>query len=93
VPNITITLTDTQYAGLAYAALSPEEWAINAITERCRVANDEIVELTVKHCLDTGEAIPLTREAVVAHAFEHGVVKSAADSQAEAAAQSPTIGV
>jgi hypothetical protein len=93
MPNITITLTDTQYAGLAYAALSPEEWAINAITERCRVANDEIVELTVKHCLDTGEAIPLTREAVVAHAFEHGVVKSAADREAEAAAQSPTAGV
>jgi len=34
--------------------------------------------------LDNGEAIPLTREAIVAHAFEHGVVKTSAERQAEA---------
>jgi hypothetical protein len=84
MPDITITLTETQYKGLEYAALSPEGWAINAVTERCRIANDEIVQLTVQHCLDNGEAIPLTREAIVAHAFEHGVVKTAAERQAEA---------
>ena len=84
MPDITITLTETQYKGLEYAALSPEEWAINAVTERCRIANDEIVQLTVQHCLDNGEAIPLTREAIVTHAFEHGVVKTAAERQAEA---------
>jgi hypothetical protein len=27
MPSITINLTDTQYAGLEYAALSPQEWA------------------------------------------------------------------
>lgn len=84
MPNITITLTETQYKGLEYAALSPEDWAENAITERCRIANDEIVQLTVQHCLDNGEAIPLTREAIVTHAFEHGVVKTSAERQAEA---------
>ncbi len=84
MPDITITLTDTQYKGLEYAALSPQEWADNVITERCRIANDEIVQLTVQHCLDNGEAIPLTREAIVAHAFEHGVVKTVAERQAEA---------
>ena len=84
MPNITITLTETQYKGLEYAAMSPEEWAINAVTERCRIANDEIVQLTVQHCLDNGEAIPLTREAIVAHAFEHDVVKTSAERQAEA---------
>tara|TARA_R110001592_G_scaffold21893_3_gene87656 strand:+ start:1088 stop:1354 length:267 start_codon:yes stop_codon:yes gene_type:complete len=83
MPSITITLTETQYKGLEYAALSPEEWAINAVTERCRIANDEIVQLTVQHCLDNGEAIPLTREAIVSHAFEHGVVKTSAELQAE----------
>jgi hypothetical protein len=83
MPNITITLTDTQYKGLEYAALSPEEWAINAVTERCRIANDEIIQLTVQHCLDNGEPIPLTREEIVAHAFEHGVVKTVAVIQEE----------
>ena len=86
MPVITITLTDTQYKGLEYAALSPEDWATNAVTERCRIANDEIVQMTVQHCLDNGEAIPLTREAIVAHAFEHGVVKTAAQRNAEAEA-------
>ena len=83
MPSITITLTETQYKGLEYAALSPEEWAINAVTERCRIAMDEIVQLTVQHCLDNGEAIPLTREAIVSHAFEHGVVQTVAERQAE----------
>ena len=86
MPTITINLTDTQYKGLEYAALSPEDWAVNAVTERARIANDEIVQLTVQHCLDHGESIPLTREEIVAHAFAHGVVKTAAQRNAEAEA-------
>lgn len=85
--TITIELTETQYKGLEYAALSPEDWATNAVTERARIANDEIVKLTVEHCLDNGEQIPATREEIVAHAFAHGVVKTAAECQAEAEAQ------
>ena len=86
MPDITITLTDTQYKGLEYAALSPQEWADNALTERCRIANDEIVDLTVKHCLDNGIQVPATREEVVAYAFDNDIVKTAAEVQAEAEA-------
>jgi len=85
--TITINLTDTQYKGLEYAALSPEDWAENAVTERCRVANDEIVNLTVQHCLDNGIQVPGTREEIVAYAFDNGVVKTAAVRQAEAEAE------
>lgn len=84
MPSITITLTETQMKGLEYAALSPQDWAENAVTERARIANDEIVDMTVKHCLDNGIQVPATREAIVAHAFEHGVVKTSAERQAEA---------
>ena len=77
MPNITITLTETQYKGLEYAALSPEDWAENAVTERARIANDEIVQLTVQHCLDNGVQIPATREEIVAYAFDNAVVKTA----------------
>lgn len=84
--NITITLTDTQYKGLEYAALSPEDWATNAVTERARIANDEIVQTTVTHCLDNGIAVPATREEIVAYAFANGIVKTAAVRQAEAEA-------
>lgn len=92
MPNITITLTETQYKGLEYAAFSPEEWAINAVTERARIANDEIVQLTVQHCLDNGIQIPATREEIVAFAFANGVVKTAAERQAEAEAVLPPQG-
>ena len=84
--NITITLTDTQYKGLEYAALSPEDWATNAVTERARIANDEIVKLTMDYCLDNGIQIPATREEIVAYAFDNGIVKTAAVRQAEAEA-------
>ena len=86
MPDVTITLTDTQYKGLEYAALSPQEWAENAVTERCRIANDEIVNLTVQYCLDNGVQIPATREEIVAYAFNNEIVKTAAVRQAEAEA-------
>ena len=89
MPNITITLTDTQYKGLEYAAASPHDWAENAVTERCRIANDEIVQMTVAHCLDNGIQVPTTREAIVAYAFDNGIVKTAAQRNAEAQAELP----
>ena len=84
--NITIALTDTQMKGLEYAALSPQEWAENAVTERARIANDEIVQITVQHCLDNGIQVPATREDIVTYAFANSIVKTAADRQAEAEA-------
>jgi len=87
MPTITIELTDTQYKGLEYAALSPQDWAENAVTERCRTANDEIVDITVKHCLDNGVQVPTTREEIVAYAFDNDIVKTAAVRNAEAEAE------
>jgi hypothetical protein len=90
--TITIELTETQYKGLEYAALSPEDWATNAVTERCRIANDEIVQTTVQHCLDNGIQVPATREDIVAYAFANDIVKTAAvrNAEAEAAAAEMT---
>lgn len=87
MPDVTITLTETQYKGLEYAAFSPQDWAENAVTERARIANDEIVQITVQHCLDNGLQIPATREEIVAYAFANNVVKTAAARQQEAEAQ------
>lgn len=86
MPDITVTLTDTQYKGLEYAALSPQEWADNALTNRARIANDEIVNLTVEYCLDNGVQVPATREEIIAYAFANDVVKTAAERQADAEA-------
>ena len=86
MPNITIALTDTQMKGLEYAALSPQEWAENAVTERARIAIDEIVQVTVAKCLETGTQLPGSKDEMVDLAFAQGWVKSAADRQAEAEA-------
>ncbi len=76
--TITIELTDTQFKGLEYAALSPQEWTENAVTDRARIANDEIVSIYTNRALDEGVQIPATRELIVADAFTRGGVKTAA---------------
>ena len=84
MPDITVTLTDTQLKGLEYAAVSPQEWAENALTNRARIANDEIIQMYTNRALDEGVAIPATRELIVADAFTRGWVKTAAQVEAEA---------
>ena len=86
MPNITITLTDTQYKGLQYAAADPQDWADNALTNRARIANDEIVSMYTNRALDEGVAIPANRELIVADAFTRGWAKTAAQVNAEAEA-------
>ena len=84
MPDITITLTDTKLKDLEYAALSPQDWAENAVTERARIANDEIVQMYTNRALDEGVQIPATRELIVADAFTRGWAKTASQAEAEA---------
>jgi hypothetical protein len=86
MPDITITLTDTQYKGLQYAAADPQDWADNALTNRARIANDEIISMYTNRALDEGVAIPATRELIVADAFTRGWAKTAVQRNAEAEA-------
>jgi len=87
MPSITVQLTDTQLAGLEYAAVSPQDWADNALTNRARIANDEIVQIVMNHCLDNGIQVPATREEIVAYGFDNNIVKTAAVRQQEAEAE------
>lgn len=82
--NITIELTDTEASALAFVSYSPQEWAENALHNRCRIAIDEIVQIVMTKCLETGEQLPTTREAIVAHGYACGAIQSAEDRQAAA---------
>jgi hypothetical protein len=84
--NYTITLTEAENAALSSVALSQDEWIQNAVHERCRIAIEEIVALTVQKCLETNTAIPGSKDAMVDLAFANGWVKTAAQRQAEAEA-------
>lgn len=89
MPNITIELTNTELKCMEYAALSPQDWADNAVTNRARIAGDEIVAGLVAHCNANEIAIATGKDAQIAQAFELGVVRTAAEAQAEAEANMP----
>lgn len=84
--NYQITLTAAEDAALSYAAFSQQDWIDNAVHERCRVAIDEIVQITVQKCLETNTQIPGSKDEMVVLAFAQGWVESAADRQAKAEA-------
>ena len=79
--NITITLTAAQEKGLAYVAASPQEWAENAVHNRCRQAMDEIYEAEVTRMTADPDitTIPADKDAVVLAAN----VQTAAQRNAE----------
>jgi hypothetical protein len=83
MPSITIELTDTELKSMEYAALSPQDWADNAVTNRARIAGDEIVVALVAHCNANEIAIATGKDAQIAQAFELGVVQTASERQAE----------
>ena len=81
--DITISITDTEKLAMDYVALSTQEWADNAVTNRARIAIDEICTLLMAHCNENSIAIAVGKDAQVAQAYEIGIVKTAADRNAE----------
>ena len=84
--EIKVTVTDTQVKCLEYAAYSVQDWCDNAIHNRARVAQEEIIAALVAHCNEKGIAIATGTDAQIAQAYELGVVDTAANVQAAAAA-------
>jgi hypothetical protein len=83
MPSITVNLTETEMKCLEYAAISPQEWSDNAITNRARVGKEEIIAKLVTHCNANSVAIATGEEAQVTQAYELGVVQTAAQVQAD----------
>lgn len=85
MPDITISVTDTELKSLEFAAVSPQEWADNAVTNRARMAKDEIISLLVAHCNANSVALAVGEDAQVTQAFDLGVVQRLADVPAPSA--------
>ena len=79
MPDITVTLTDTENKCLEYAAASPQDWADNALTNRARIAKDEIIAALVAHCNANSVALAVGADAQVTQAFDLKVVKKASE--------------
>ena len=89
MPNITVSLTDTQNKCLEYAANGVQEWCDNAIHNRARVAQEEIIAALVAHCNANGIAIATGVDAQITQAYDLEVVKTAAQRNAEAQESTP----
>ena len=77
--EIKVTITDTELKCLEYAAASPQDWADNALTNRARIAKDEIIAALVAHCNANDVAIATGEDAQVTQAFDLKVVKKASE--------------
>lgn len=83
MPDINVSITDTQNKCLEYAAYSVQDWADNAVHNRARVAQEKIIAALVEHCNENDIAIATGADAQVTQAFELGVVKTAKVRQEE----------
>jgi hypothetical protein len=77
--SYTVTLSNAEDLALSYIAFSQQEWIDNAIHERCRLAIDDIVHLTVEKCLTENIQLPNSKDAMVELAFEQGWITAAAN--------------
>ena len=75
--EIKVTVSDTQVKCLEYAAYSVQDWCDNAIHNRARIAQDEIIARLVAHCNAKDIAIETGADKQVAQAFELKIVDSA----------------
>ena len=75
--NVTVTVTDTQTKCLEYAAYSVQDWCDNAIHNRARIAQEEIIAKLVAHCNANSVAIATGVDAQVTQAYSLGVVDTA----------------
>ena len=75
--NVTVTLTDTQTKCLEYTAYSVQEWCDNAIHNRARIAQEEIIAALVAHCNANDVAIATGVDAQVTQAYSLGVADTA----------------
>ena len=89
MPDITVTITATEQKCMEYVAADVQDWADNALTNRARIAKDEIIALLVAHCNANDVAIATGEDAQITQAYELEVVKTAAARNAEALESTP----
>lgn len=90
MPNITVSLTDTENKSLEYVAVSVQDWANNALQNRARIAKEEIIAKLVTHCNENDIALAIGEDAQVSQAYDLGVVDTAANVEAAIRAELET---
>ena len=73
MPEIKINITDTEEKCLNTVMVGIGTWADNFITDRARIAKDEIISNLVKHCNEKSLSIATGEDAQISQAYAIGV--------------------
>ena len=87
MPDITLTLTDSQNDAIAYDAASVSEFLQNYAEHRATIAGDKIIALLVEHCNANDVQLAVGRDAQIAQAYSLNVVQTAAARNSGGASQ------
>ena len=77
MPNITVSITDTEEKALNYICVGIATYTDNFITNRARKAIEEIVDLNIKYCNENDIAIGVGVTAQIDQAYSLGIIKTA----------------
>ena len=73
--SYTVGITTGEYKALQYVMVDQKEWITNALTNRARIATEEIQNLYTNFKINKGEAITaIGTTAVIEAAYAEGVV-------------------
>tara|TARA_B100000941_G_scaffold148722_1_gene105475 strand:- start:50 stop:292 length:243 start_codon:yes stop_codon:yes gene_type:complete len=73
--SYTVGITTGEYKALQYVMIDQNDWITNALTNRARIASDEIVNLYTQFKINKGEAITaIGTTAVIEAAYAEGVI-------------------
>ena len=73
--SYTVGITTGEYKALQYLMIDQKDWITNALTNRARIATDEIVNLYSQFKINKGEAITAVgTTAIIEAAYAEGVI-------------------
>jgi hypothetical protein len=78
-----ITFSSVEDLAMSYATLSTDEWVQNFAHARSEAAINEISQIVVAKCFETGTPVPQSKEDAVSLGFQNGWIKSVAQKIAE----------
>ncbi len=73
MPNITVTITDTEEKCLNTVMVGIRTWTDNAVKNRAREAKEDIISKLVTHCNENEIALAVGADAQVTQAYAIGV--------------------
>ena len=87
MPNITVSITDTEEKALNYICVGIATYTDNFIRNRARKAIREIVDLNIKYCNENDIAIGVGVTAQIDQAYSLGIIKTAEQRNIDAATE------